>query len=107
MKLFIKRIGAAGNALLVTLVISSVLCVSIFGYLRLVEHQTALSSRSQLWNVAITVAEAGVEDAIEHLNSNSTNLPSQGWSGSAPLYSISNRIASGAYYAVIDYSTPA
>src|SRR5437879_13363525 len=50
-------------------------------YFALVQVQSAAVSRSQGWNSAIIVAEAGVEEAMAHLNSGVTtnNLAVNSW----------------------------
>lgn len=101
-----KNLGTGAGALVVTLVICSILSLSIFGYLSLVEQQSKLSARSQAWNAAIAVAEAGIEEGLQHLNANYTNLASQGWSANGAVYSLTNSMADGSsYYVTIDYTT--
>src|SRR4030095_5376023 len=66
--------GLDGNVLLTSLVISGTLGFVLAGYLTLVGGQHKMTTRSQSWNAAIPVAEAGVEEALSQLNANGTNL---------------------------------
>jgi hypothetical protein len=69
-----------GNVLFVTVVIIGVVGVALVSYLGLLQTRAQLASRSQSWNLAIPVAEAGVEEAMAHLNyANGTKLAANGW----------------------------
>ena len=96
------------NALLVTLFMMLILAVSIAGYMAYVEQQNRLGTRSQTWNMAMAVAEAGVEEALEVLNSGVTNGPpapgvftSSGWQDIGNSnYVMGPRNLPGGYYYV-------
>jgi hypothetical protein len=96
------------NALLVTLFMMLILAVSIAGYMAYVQQQNRLGTRSQTWNMAMAVAEAGVEEALEVLNSGVTNGPpssglftSSGWTVvGTSNYVIGPRYLPGGYYYV-------
>lgn len=81
-----------GTTLLVSLFLCLILCVTIGGYMKHASQQSYLSSRSQIWNLSMTVTEAGVEEALQHLNSNTANLGLDGWSGSGSTYSVSRKL---------------
>ena len=92
-----------GSILLAGLITTAVIGVTICSYLLLVQSQHAAVLRSQSWNGALTLAEAGVEEAMAHLNSRlgkmDAPLPDDGWrklpSGS---YSLPLRqVNSGSY----------
>lgn len=59
-----------GSVLLVTLVITGVLGLTLASYLTLIGAQNRSVARSQTWNSSIPISEAGVEEAIVHLNKN-------------------------------------
>lgn len=59
-----------GSVLLTTLVITGILGFTLASYLTLVANQNRSVWRSQTWNSSIPVAEAGVEEAMAHLNKN-------------------------------------
>jgi hypothetical protein len=53
---------------MVTLFIATMLGIFLFYYLHLVSTQNNLVARSQAWNTSLTLAEAGVEEALAQLN---------------------------------------
>src|SRR5262249_37724993 len=60
-----------------------------------------LSARSQAWNIAIAVVEAGLEEGLQHLNSNRrTNLLADGWAYVGGAYTRSNTLPDGNTYVV-------
>lgn len=98
-----KHFRTLAGTLLVTLVICSILSFSVLGYLSLVEHQNLLGSRSQAWNMAIAVVEAGVEEGLQHLNANYDNLTADGWAVNGTIYSRTNTLSGGnSYYVSIN-----
>lgn len=100
MNIFARRNGAEGGTLVVTLVLCCILAFSVMGYLSVVEQQGLLGRRSQAWNIAMTIAEAGVEEGLQHLNKNYNNLASDGWSLSGSLYVRTNALPDGNAYSV-------
>jgi hypothetical protein len=94
------------GALIVTLVICAVLCFSVLGYLSVVEQQDLLGRRSQSWNFSMTVAEAGIEEGLQHLNANYANLAVGGWVLSGGLYVRTNTLSDGSMYILsLQYGT--
>jgi hypothetical protein len=61
------RKAEAGGALLVTLLIVTVIGVSLGSYLSLVSSQNRSVMRSLAWNSTVPAMEAGVEEALAHL----------------------------------------
>ena len=55
----------AASALITALFICSIFSLFVMYYLSLIEQQNYLNSRSQSWNVAISITEAGVEEGLE------------------------------------------
>ena len=95
----------SASALVVTLFLITILAISIAGYLSYTNQQTRLGMRSQTWNMALAVSEAGVEEGLQQLNNNYANLSADGWTGSGTTYSISRSFANGNSYTVsIEYS---
>jgi hypothetical protein len=80
------------GALLVTLLFCSILGVLIGSYLSLIQNQYLSVARGQSWNKALVVAEAGVEEAMAHLNSGvTTNFAVNTWVNSTPgVYTKTN-----------------
>ena len=58
-----------GSALAVTLIICTILATLVGSYFCMIETQNRSVARSQSWNQAMTVAEAGVDEALALLNS--------------------------------------
>jgi hypothetical protein len=99
----IRFTGAAKQAastMLVCLIICAILSFSVLGYLSVIEQQSLLGRRSQAWNVAISVAEAGVEEAMQHLNVNFANLAVDGWTLTGGKYTHTVDMGNGAQYDV-------
>jgi hypothetical protein len=93
------------SSLLVVLVVCTILALATMGYLSLTEQQNRLSFRSQSWNVAIAVVEAGLEEALQQLNSNTANLASDGWTWDGRCYARTQALPDGNSYTVtIDFS---
>lgn len=82
-----SRSTSSGNVLMVALIIGGVIGLVLFSYLAMVGNQQSVTARSQTWNSCIAIAEAGVEEALAHLNQNgafkdaatTNNLVSNGW----------------------------
>ncbi len=72
----------SGNILLATVIIISIIGTTLAAYLTLVSAQHRLTHRSQTWNSVIPSGEAGVEEALAHLNKQggTTNRAVDGWS---------------------------
>jgi hypothetical protein len=77
--------GQRGGILFAMLIVIGVIGVMLIAYISLVSQRARAVSRSQTWNVAVPVAEAGLEDAMAHLNqTKGRNIggppsPSNGW----------------------------
>jgi hypothetical protein len=69
-----------GKHALVTIVITALIGFILATYLTLVQSQNTATVRSQAWNLAMPVVEAGIEDALAHLNANyELGLDRDGW----------------------------
>ena len=64
-----RKLKQMASALLVVMVLGGILCLFVMYYLSLIQQQNTLSVRSQAWNIAIAVSEAGVEEGLQALNS--------------------------------------
>ena len=90
-----------GNILLVTLSIIAVIGIALVVALSLAQKQNYYVVRSQAWNACIPVIEAGIEEAMAHLNNNKdTNLTANGWTLSGGRYSRPPRQFGESYYVV-------
>jgi Tfp pilus assembly protein PilX len=91
--------ATSGGSLIVAMFVCTILAVSIGSYLSLTSQQYRLSMRSQEWNMSIALVEAGVEEALQHINSNS-NLATCGWTYSSNVYNMTRTIGPNATYHV-------
>ena len=94
--------GQQGNTLLMTVVITALIGFLLAAYLTLVTSQNGANFRSQSWNSAMPVVEAGIEEALAHLNTQRgmTNGPLNvdGWEQSGTTYTMRDRsIGDGKY----------
>src|SRR5947207_6220794 len=64
-----SRKSRAGHILMATLVIAAVLGVAVMAYLNVIHTQNNLTVRSQVWNSCMPLVEAGIEEALAHMNS--------------------------------------
>jgi Tfp pilus assembly protein PilX len=74
---------ARGGTLMVTLLVTLLLGLVLASYLTLVRTEYVLTARSQAWQNALVLAEAGVEEALAQLNPGAltTNVTTgNGWS---------------------------
>jgi hypothetical protein len=74
-----NRHNCEGSTLLVTVVITAIVGVTLASFLGLVSSQNVSVMRSLAWNTAVGVAEAGIEEAMAHLNRNGTNRTADSW----------------------------
>ncbi len=79
-----KTKSDSGSVLVVALVMSAVLAIILGSYLTLVASRNRITMRSQAWNEAIPVLEAGIEEAFTHMYDDQDSagilLASNGWS---------------------------
>lgn len=68
-----------GSAFIVVIVLTALIGVTLASYLGLVSNQNVSIVRSMAWNQAVAVSEAGIEEAMAHLNKNRTNRGRDGW----------------------------
>src|SRR5688500_4230009 len=99
----IRTSNDSGSALLVALVITAVIGTALASYLKLAEVQNRSVVHSQYWNDAIPLAEAGVEEALAHLNKvGDGNRATNGWVFTNGAYRIQRTLLSGRYQISVD-----
>src|SRR5687768_11565188 len=96
----IRTSKEAGTMLLAALVVSGIMGAALASYMGVVRSQHRSVARSLAWNTAIPVAEAGVEEAMAHLNYN-TNRGASGWTLVGTNYVKSRTNAAGRYVVTI------
>lgn len=92
-----------GSTLVLAVVVTGVIGFLLASYLTLVRSENVATVRSQAWNVSVPIVEAGVEDALTHLNKHGTEatLASQGWQKVGNLYCVRRYLGPNYYEVVI------
>jgi hypothetical protein len=94
--------SVSGNTLMLTIVVTGLVGFLLAAYLGLVKSQNVATMRSQSWNATIPVIEAGIEDALTHINIRLTNdLVGDGWEKQGSLYMTKRAIGSNFYTVTI------
>ena len=68
-----------GHVIILTLIVCLLLGLVLVSVISLGTNEGQMTGRSQSWNGAIPVAEAGIEEAFTHLKYCPTNRASNGW----------------------------
>ena len=95
-----------GSVLVTTLVISAMMAIVVAAMLVLVERQQYFTARSKTWCAEIPIAEAGIEEAMAHLNTHTKNLATNGWSLVTSNYVKTRKIGDGYFYTAISSRRP-
>ena len=75
-----------GGILVAGLVVAFIIGATLAGYMVMTQSQNTSVVRSQVWNSAIALSEAGVEDALAMINKYNANFDQlQAWTNSASL----------------------
>lgn len=93
------RAGEAGSLLPLALFTCLIIGISLSSYLNLASAQHRAATRSQTWNLAIPLAEAGLEEALTQVHLHSANLATNGWTLAPNGLTMSNGVTlAGAQY---------
>jgi hypothetical protein len=100
-----------GSVLAITLFLAFLFGFFLFYYLSLASGQKKLVKRSQAWNAAMGMAEAGAEEALAQLNPGAPqpvlDLTANGWGAPAGgLYGPMSRSLSNGSYSVVYTTDP-
>jgi len=96
-----------GFALMLTILIAGLVGFLLLAYLSMLTGQNQAVMRSQAWNSAMPMVEAGLEDAMTQLNTHgSTDLGSDGWTLSGGVYWMNRVMGDSAYYVTITNWVP-
>ena len=92
-----------GTVLITTLVIALLVGIVVAALLVVSQQQNYLTARSRTWSSEIPIAEAGVEEALAHINSKPKTLATNGWTknGNNWVKTRTNLTSDGYYYAAI------
>jgi len=89
-----------GSALIFTVLLMGLVTILVASYMTLVQNQNRSTMRSQAWNAAVPLIEAGIEEALAHLNHNGvTNLGNDGWYLMSGRY-VKHRAVGDGFYIV-------
>jgi hypothetical protein len=83
----IRRSNESGSILITAVIFAALVGLALVAYLSLIKSQHTLTHRSKVWNDCIPLCEAGIEDALAHLNfSGTTTFGINGWVFNANAY---------------------
>jgi hypothetical protein len=96
-----------GSVLVIAMILCALIGMMMASYLMMLKSHLYSVTRSQAWNASLMVAEAGVEEAMAHLNDTNTlivGLSGAGWTRAYPLfiYTKTNYIGNDYYGVIID-----
>jgi hypothetical protein len=107
MKLFSTK-RQQGNTLVLTLIMCLSIGTVLASYLSLIGSRYKVTVRSQSWNAAIPILEAGVEEALTHLQDDINNPGANSWTlgtiSGQQVYSKQRSFADGSYFLVNLYN---
>ena len=83
------------------LIVISVLTITLAGYLAWSRTHVTTMMRSQMWGAALPLAEAGIEEAMAHLNA-TNKRGANGWAFEGGLYTRTRTLSDGYYVVSID-----
>lgn len=98
----LRKRSQSGSAVLMVVVVTALAAIVMVAYMGLVSRQNYSTHRSQAWNATIPVIEAGIEDAMSHLNAHgSTNLACDGWQSVGSLFAMQRTVGENYYIVTI------
>jgi len=104
----ISNSSQGGSALLIALLIAVILGITLQSYLDMTSSQNRAIVRSQTWNSAIPILEAGVEEAMTHLYYTGTNADRayNGWTNGTNVAYKQRSIGDGYFVVAISNDLP-
>jgi hypothetical protein len=104
----LRRKSDHGNTLVLTLVMTVTIGTVLASYLSLLGSRYKVTMRSQCWNAGVPVLEAGLEEALTHLQDDANNPTANGWTlttiSGQPVYTKQRVLADGSYFLVNIYN---
>ena len=93
---------------MLTLIMTMTIGTVVASYLGLLGSRYKVTKRSQCWNTAVPVLEAGIEEALTHLQDDANNPSANGWTlgtiSGQQVYSKQRTFADGSYFLVNIYN---
>lgn len=97
-----------GNTLMLTLITTITVGTVLASYLGLISSRYKVTQRSEFWNGAVPVLEAGIEEALTHLQDDLNNPAANGWTlgtiSGQQVYSKRRTFSDGSYFVVDIYN---
>src|SRR5262247_4119637 len=84
----LRRSNERGGILVTAVVFSALVGLALVAYLAMLQSQNKFTHRSQVWNDCIPLCEAGIEEALAHINysGTTTSFGINGWGFSGNAY---------------------
>lgn len=97
-----------GGILVTAVIFCALVGLVLVAYLSMLRTQHKFTHRSQVWNDCVPLCEAGIEEALAHLNysGTTTNFGINGWVLSANAYRKELRLNDGTVRVAISNDTP-
>lgn len=90
---------------MITLTLGVILTLACISYLLLVGNQKTTVTRSQTWNAALTMAEAGIEEAMAQINASPGDFSANGWGNN--FGPVTRTLIGGSYSVqIVGYTNP-
>ena len=98
---FLLKKWELGSVLIVTLITCGVIATVLASYLLLLSSRYNLTARSMAWNATMPVLEAGIEEAMTHLQYDTNSPGANGWEagtyGGQTVNTKTRHFAGGSY----------
>jgi len=101
------RSNSHGSTIVVVLVIAAVIGLTLAAYLTWISSQNRMAFRSQTWNAALPLVEAGLEEALTHINSSPPTWATNGFALSGNIYTKQRTLTEGYYIMELSTNTSA
>jgi hypothetical protein len=102
----LTRDSRCGKILVVTLFVTGIIGIVLVSALTLIKSQNQAVARSQAWNQCIPIIEAGIEEALAHLNNpRETSLAVSPWTQNGSIYWNSRPINGDSFFDVYIINT--
>jgi len=104
----VPRSSERGGILVTAIIFCALVGLALVAYLSMLRTQHKLTYRSQVWNDCVPLCEAGIEEALAHMNysGTSTNFQIQGWVLSANAYRKEIKLNDGTVRVAISNDMP-
>ena len=96
----------SGTVLVTTLVITGLVTVAVAAVLMIVNRQNYFSARSQTWSSEIPIAEAGIEEAMAHINTRPKTFETNGWTRVGTNVVKRRTVGDGYFYTAVSTQKP-